>query len=160
MKRSLFEIIIGFFLILFVSAPSASQPSQFDFAGGGLTMTLPDGWVAREHILLLLMPKAEDLTIEAEVLGTQDLSEAIQLSEFEIKSIFPQDTLFVVDDIVINKMPVKKIDKVSGSEQIFIYILKTPEDKIISFKCKSEKSTMLRHKGEITKLLQSIKAKQ
>ena len=153
-------LVIGFIVILSASALSVSQPSQFDFAGGGVTMSLPEGWVAREHILLLLMPKAEDLTIEAEVLGTQDLSEAVQLSEFELKSIFPQDTSFVIDDIVINKMPVKKIDKVSGSEQLFYYLLKTPEDKIISFKCRSEKSIVLRHKAEIIKLLQSIKPKQ
>lgn len=160
MKRSLFVVVIGFFLILFASSLSVSQPAQFDFAGGGVTMTLPEGWVAREHILLLLMPKAEDLTIEAEVLATQDLSEAVQLSEFELKSVFPQDTAFVVEDIVVNKMPVKKIDKVSGGEQLFYYLLKTPEDKIISLKCKSEKGIVLRHKGEILKLLQSIKPKQ
>ena len=58
-------------------------------------MSIPGNWVTSEHILLLLMPKAEDLTIEVEVLNALDLSEAVELSAIELKSVFPLDTSFV-----------------------------------------------------------------
>ncbi len=160
MKELISKCYIAVCFILLSVPATMAQGYQFDFASAGLTMTIPNNWVTSEHILLLMMPKAEDLTIEAEVLNTNDLSEAVELSSLELKSVFPTDTSFVVDDIVINRMPVKKIDKISGSEQLIYYILKTPEDKIVKIHCKAPKKMITKYKNDLTKLIQSIKPKE
>ncbi len=160
MKELICKCFIAVCFILLSVPATMAQGNQYDFASAGLTMTIPNDWVAREHILLLMMPKAEDLIIEAEVLTTNDLSEAVELSSFELKSVFPTDTSFVVDDIVINKMPVKKIDKISGPDQLIYYILKTPEDKVVKLHCKAPKKTITKYKNDLAKLIQSIKPKE
>ena len=160
MKELISKWLIAVCFILLSVPSTMAQSNQFDFASAGLTMTIPNNWITREHILLLMMPKAEDLTVEAEVLTTNDLSEAVELTSFELKSVFPQDTSFVVDDIVINKMPVKKIDKISGTEQFICYLLKTPEDKIVKIHCTAPKKAINKYYNDLAKLIQSIKPKQ
>jgi len=160
MKNIVASIAVIFSLVVMFSPPVYSQLVQFDYESAGVSMSIPGNWVKSEHILLLLMPKSEDLTLEVEVLNALDLSEAVELSAIELKSVFPQDTSFVVDDIVINKMKVKKIDKMSGDEQLIFYFFKTPEGKIVKLHCQAPKETIVKYKGDLTKIIQSIKPKQ
>ena len=160
MKNKLARIAVVFSLVVLFSPPCYSQFVQIDYESEGVSMSIPGNWVTSEHILLLLMPKAEDLTIEVEVLNALDLSEAVELSAIELKSVFPLDTSFVVDDIVINRMPVKKIDKISGEEQLIFYFFKTPKDKIVKLHCQAPKEKILKYKSDLTKIIQSIKPKE
>jgi hypothetical protein len=160
MKNVFARIAVIFSLFVMFSPPCHSQFVQFDYESAGVSMSIPSNWVTSEHILLLLMPKAEDLTLEVEVLNGLDLSEAVELSAIELKSVFPLDTSFVVNDIVINKMPVKKIDKISGDEQLIFYFLKTPTGKIVKLHCQAPKEKIVKYKGDLTKIIQSIKPKQ
>lgn len=159
MKEIISGFTIGICFILLTAASSIAQGNLIDFSSAGLSITLPGNWVASEHILLLMMPKEADLTIEAEVLSSNDLSEAVELTATELKSIYPQDTSYTLNDIVVNKMPVKKIYKVSGDDEFVAYFFKTPQEKIVRFKCSSEKSTVSKHRADIIKLIQSIKPK-
>jgi hypothetical protein len=156
MKNIIKPIITLFFIFLFLS-PAYSQGNTFNYTSGNISFWYPDNWLVREHILLLLMPKSENLQIQFEISKTVDLNKAVKESLIDLKSLYPDDTLFVIKDYVINKLKVKEIDGIIQSKKINYFLLETPENKIIKISYISPKDIALKYNNDIRKIMKSLK---
>ncbi|HMS32828.1 MAG TPA: hypothetical protein PKC91_01970 [Ignavibacteria bacterium] len=156
MKNITKQVITLFFILLFLS-PAYSQSNYFNYTEWNISFWYPDNWLVREHILLLLMPKSEDLQIRFEITNTVDLKGAVKESLIDLKSLYPDDTLFIIKDYVINKLKVKEIDGIIQSKKINYLLLETPENKIIRVSYISPKDIALKYNDDIQKILKSLK---
>ena len=121
MKNITKPVITLFFILLFLS-PVYSQGNTFNYTSGNISFWYPDNWLVREHILLLLMPQSETLQIQFEISNEVDLNEALKESLIDLKSLFPDDTLYIIKDNVINKLKVKEIDGINQNKKVNYYL--------------------------------------
>ncbi len=155
--KNIFKTVITLFFILLFLSSAYSQGNYFNYTNGNICFWYPDNWLVREHILLLLMPKSENLQIRFEITNTVDLNEAVKESLTDLKSLYPDDTLFIIKDYVINKLKVKDIEGIIQTKKINYLLLETPEKKIIRVSYISPEDIALKYKDDIRKILNSLK---
>lgn len=97
-----------FFIAAFVS-PLISQGNFYIFKNAGENSLYPDNRLVREHILLIMIPKEEDLTVNLKLLESVNLNNAENESLNELKILYSEDTVFIVKDVEINKIRAKEI---------------------------------------------------
>ena len=157
MKKDIIKTTVGFFFVLVISTLSFSQGKSFDFQSGGLKIWYPDGWTVKEHGVVYLTSKEEDLSLQFEALNVPDIDKAVKVAEIELKAMFPQDQSDNINDLEINTMRVKEISKTSGNRQAIYYLLETPGNKFIKVFCISTKDIILKHKETISKIVDNMK---
>ncbi len=156
MKNIIKPIITLFFIFLFLS-PVYSQGNIYNYTGANISFWYPDNWNVSEHILLLLMPKSQNLQIEFRIPESINLNEAVKESLNELKSLYPDDTLFVIKDYTINKLKVKEIDGIIQNNKVNYFLLETPENKIIKIGYIAPENIVLKYKNDIQKIIKSLK---
>lgn len=156
MKNKIKPFIVLFFIFLIF--PSAySQDNIFNYTNGNISFMYPGNWLVREHILLLLMPKSENLQIQFEISKSQDLKEALKESLTDLKSLYPDDTLFIIKDYVINTLKVKEIEGMVQGKKIDYLLVESPKKKIIKISYVSDEDTALKFRNDIQKIMKSMK---
>ncbi|MBM4158413.1 MAG: hypothetical protein FJ216_06490 [Ignavibacteria bacterium] len=153
------KVILTFCFILFLSIPLCvqAQYKNYSFEEAGLTLSYPSDWkVQREHVLLLLMPQPEDLTLNIELTEEVDLEHIVQESFERLKSIYPGDSV-VITEFEINRIPAKQIDCITKDELIIkhLYIL-TPKDKILYANLEVPLTVFKKYKEPLKKIIQSF----
>ena len=156
MKNIIKPIITLFFIFLFLS-PVYSQGNTYNYTGANISFWYPDNWLVREHILLLLMPKAENLQIEFRIPETINLNEAVKESLNELKSLYPDDTLYIIKEYTINRLKVKEVDGTIQNNKVNYFLLETPENKIIKIGYIAPEDIVLKYKNDIQKIIKSLK---
>jgi hypothetical protein len=155
--KTLLKAITGICFVFMLNAPVLSQGNTHKFEEANLTIWFPESWKISEHGLHFLMPKEEDMSLQFELVKAPDFDKAVKISEIELKAIFSQEPSLTIEDIDINGMPAKHIDKVLGSKQAIYYILKTPEDKYVRFFCIGKPDDIGKHVSEISKIMENVK---
>ena len=156
MKNIIKPIITLFFIFLFLS-PVYSQGNTYIYTGANISFWYPDNWVVSEHILLLLMPKAENLQIEFRIPETINLNEAVKESLNELKSLYPDDTLYIIKEYTINRLKVIEVDGTIQSNKVNYFLLETPQNKIIKIGYIAPEDVVLKYKNDIQKIIKSLK---
>ena len=156
MKNIIKPIITLFFIFLF-SSPVYSQGNTYNYTGANISFWYPDNWLVSEHILLLLMPKSEDLQIQFRIPEKTDLKEAVKESLNELKSLYPDDTLYIIKEYTINRLKVKEVDGTIQSNKVNYFLLETPENKIIKIGYIAPEDIVLKYKNDIQKIIKSLK---
>ncbi len=126
-----------------------------------LTFSLPNNWeVAREHVLLLLMPQPKDFQINIELTEATSLDKYVLETINELKNIHPDDTLFTRKDYNIEKMKVVELNLQKSDETIVNYVLiESPIKKVVKMYFIAPKSEYLKYKEDINNIKQGIKKK-
>lgn len=140
-----------------IISPVYSQGKEFNYTNAKLSFWYPEDWLVSEHILLLLMPKAEDLQIQFQLTDELNLDDAVINSKNELINLFPEDTIYVIKKYIINTLKVREINKTIGNENIFRLIVEAPDNKIVRIHFISEKEKAKKYGGEIQKILKSLK---
>ena len=156
MKNIIKPIITLFFIFLFLS-PVYSQGNTYNYTGANISFWYPDNWLVREHLLLLLMPKAENLQIEFRIPETINLNEAVKESLNELKSLYPDDTLYIIKEYTINRLKVIEVDGTIQSNKVNYFLLETPQNKIIKIGYIAPEDIVLKYKNDIQKIIKSLK---
>lgn len=156
MKNIYYLNITLFFILMFIS-PASSQGNYFNHKSGYISFRYPGNRPVREHLFLLLTPKSVNLRIRFEISGTDDLNGAVKESLTDLKSLYPDDNLFILKDYVINKLKVKEIDAIIQSKKLNYFLLKTPADRVVKVSYIAVIGTALKYKSEIQKIMKSIK---
>lgn len=156
MKTLVLTVSLGI-ACLFFSSNVISQPVTFNYSKAGISMQIPDDWNVQEHILLLMMPQEGNLNLEVELTDLVDLKAAVKLAQNELKEVFLEDTLVIIKDTKINKMPGKIVEKKTDIKQvIFCYLLK-PDGKIIELKCSGDTEAMKNNADKVKAIMNSVK---
>ena len=103
------------------------------------------------------MPKSEDLQIQFRIPEKTDLKEAVKESLNELKSLYPDDTLYIIKDYTINKLKVKEVNGTIQNNKVNYFLLETPENKIIKIGYIAPEDIVLRYKNDIQKIIKSLK---
>lgn len=156
MKNTLKKLLTLFF-ILIITSPVYSQGNDFNYTSAKLSFWYPEDWLVREHLLLLLMPKEEDLQIQFQLTDEINLDDAVITSKTELKNLFPNDTIYTIKKYTINTLRVREINKNIGNEKIFRLIVEAPDNKIVRIHFISPKDLAMKYGGEIQKILKSLK---
>ncbi len=157
MKKDIIKTSVGFLFILIFTTLSFSQGKNFDYQDAGISITVPDGWTVKEHGVVFLTSKEEDLSIQFEILNVPDIEKAVSVAEIELKAMFPQDPSISVNDLEINTMRVKEINKTAGNRQAIYYLLETPGNRFIQVFCITTKDVALKYKATISKIVENLK---
>lgn len=158
MKKTMF--FNGIFILLLVLTVSSvySQPDKiYDFPEGGVTFTIPETWeVSREHVLLLLMPKAEDLIVETS-LEENEFDVVIEETINKIKLDFPLDTNIIRKDIRIEKFDIVELVLQTDKIKVNYFLIKTPQEKVLKMHYQSDISIANKYKNEINFIKENIR---
>ena len=145
-----------FFIAAFVS-PLISQGNFYNFKNAGVNFWYPDNWLVREHILLIMIPKEEDLTVNLQLMESVNLNNAVNESLNELKILYPEDTVFIVKDVEINKISAKEIKKTAGGITVNYIFLNTPEGKILKLYYTASDEKVLKYNSDLEKIKKSFK---
>ena len=156
MKNIIKPFITLFFILIYLS-PVYSQGNYYNYTNANISFWYPDNWLVREHILLLLMPKAENLQLQFQLSETVNLNEAVQESLNELKLLYPDDSAYIVKDYTLNKLKIKNIDGIIQNNKVNYLLLQTPDNKIIKISYIAPKDIVLKYKDEIQKIVNSLK---
>lgn len=155
--KNIFKIIVTLFFILNFVPTSYPQGNNYNFTNANISFTYPENWIISEHILLLLMPKAEDLKIQFQISSQTDLSAAVKESMNELKALYPDDSLLSLKDITINKLKVKEVEGTVQDLKIHYLLIEVPGKKIIKVSYFSPEDVAVKYNSDIRKILYSIK---
>lgn len=135
-----------------------SQPDKnYDFIEGGVTFTIPENWdVSREHVLLLLMPKAEDLIIET-TLAENEFEVVIEETINKIRLDFPLDTNIIRKDIRIEKFDIVELILQADKMKVNYFLIKTPQEKVLKMYYQADISIAKKYDNEITLIKENIR---
>jgi len=159
MKKLIFFMLT---FMLLVTPVLFSQPSStYDLEGTELTAFIPENWeVTREHLLLLLMPKAKDITMKIEITDEADMANIVKASMEEIKNVLPNDTCCIVYDIEINNITCKEIKFISKDKHIVCYTLfKSPAGKIVKVSIIEKETICDKYENDLKLIKNGIKKK-
>lgn len=159
MKNKIKQCFTLFFTVIFLS-PVYSQGNFYNYTNANISFWYPDNWVTSEHLLLLLMPKSEDLQLQFRISESVNLNEAVKESLNELKILYPDDTNIIVKDYTINKLVTKEIDAVIQGNKVYYLLIKTPKNKIIKLNFTADKETVLKYNEDIRKIIKSLKPKE
>lgn len=152
------SVLTLFFIVIFIS-PLLSQGKFTELKNADLSIWYPDNWLVREHILLLMMPKNEELTLQFQLTDAIDLDAVVKESIKEIKDLYPLDTLIIVNDYRLNDMNVREINKTVGNDKIRYFFIETPQNKIVRVFHISPKDIALKYNNDLMKIIKNIKPK-
>ena len=152
------SVLTLFFIVIFIS-PLFSQGKFTELKNADLSIWYPDNWLVREHILLLMMPKNEELTLQFQLTDAIDLDAVVKESIKEIKDLYPLDTLIIVNDYRLNDMNVREINKTVGNDKIRYFFIETPQNKIVRVFHISPKDIALKYNNDLMKIIKNIKPK-
>ena len=102
MKNLKFKSVLALFFVVIFISPLFSQGKFTELKDADLNIWYPDNWLVREHVLLLMMPKNEDLTLQIQLTDAIDLDAVVKESISEIKDLYPEDTLIVINKFKLN----------------------------------------------------------
>jgi len=158
MKKIVFFFAVWAVLLISGISTVHSQPiNNFEFSEAGVVFSIPENWdVSREHVLLLLMPKAEDLIIET-LLSENEFDEVIQESIDKIRLLFPEDTNIIRKDIRQEKFVITELTLEKDKNVINYFIVKTPKDKVFRMYFLGDKAVINKYKPDINYIRQNIR---
>lgn len=155
------KIILASFIIvcsLIVVTPSYSQGYlQVNFQDIAVTISYPDTWeLSREHVLLLLMPKNKEFTVEFEAVDNE-LSTLVRESIEKMLKEFPMDTNIIKKEFVVNEMNVVELSlKTSESIVVNYLFVETPKRKILRMHINAPEEEILKYKNDIKHIKENI----
>ena len=155
--KNFFKTVLTLFFIVILISPVYPQGNFFNYTKAGINFWYPDGWLVREHLLLLLMPKEEDLQINFQITDEVNLEEATSSSLAQLKLAYPDDTIYTIKIYTVNKMKVKEINKNIGGDKIFKLLIEAPGNKIIKVSFIAPLELALKHNAELQKIIKSLK---
>ena len=158
MKNFIIIILIGLCFVFLFTTRTFSQGNTHNFDEANLTIWYPSTWNISEHGLHFLMPKDEDLSFQFEVLNAPDFENALKISVIELKAIFAKEPDLIINDIDINGMSAKEINKVVGAKEALYYTIQTPENKYVRFFCITTSDILSKHRAEIKKIMENLKS--
>ncbi len=147
----------GFIFLMLLSTLSFSQGKNYKFESAGLNIWYPDGWTAKEKGVVYLASKDEDINVQIELLNVPDISSAVKVAEIELKAMFPQDPSVSVNDLEVNGMRVKSIDKSTSKMHAVYYFFETPGNKFIRLFCISTNEIVEKHRATISQIVDNLK---
>lgn len=157
MKNRKVRILAGFLFIVIFTVPLFPQAKYYDYKDAGLSIWVPQNWQAKEHGMLVLTPEKEDMSIQVLVTSHDNLDRAVKESMIELKAMFPTDTDYNINEIIVNGMTVKEIGKTFEKKRIDYYLIQTPDGKVVKLFCIAMKDIALQYKDELQKIVTSIK---
>ncbi len=150
MKKTISALLV-WLCITAMCAPANSQGYlEYQFMDIAVTMSYPNGWeVSREHVLLLLMPKNKQITLELEVLG-EDLGEIIRTTMDNIIREYPNDTNIITKELKVNGLSVTEITlKTMDAYIVNYFIIVTPKNKVLKMYLAAPEEEILKHKNDL-----------
>lgn len=159
MKNQIFKSVCALIFMLILIPSAFSQGNFFYFKNANMNIPVPPNWVASEHILLLLMPKNEELQLQFELVQAVSMNDEVLNTINEFKSLYPDDTTYVINDFVVNKLIVKDISKVINGEKSDYFIIGTPDNKIVRIHYKAPIDIALKYNSDIQKIIKNLKLK-
>lgn len=155
--KNIIKPVITLFLIFMFLSPVYSQGNFYNYTNANISFWYPDNWMVREHILLLLMPKAENLQIQFQLSEKTNLNDAVRESMNELKLLYPDDSAYIVKDYTLNKLKIKNIDGVIQNNKVNYFLVQTLDDKVIKITYIVPEDIDLKYKDEIQKIIKSLK---
>lgn len=157
MKKS---ILVSFALlcVLIACQPSYSQGYlQVNFQDIAVTISYPDSWeMSREHILLLLMPKNKEFTVEFEAIDNV-LDNVVKESREKMVQEFPLDTNIIRKEFVVNGMKVVELSLKTSSSIVVNYLfVETPKKKILRMYVNAPEAELLKYKNDLKHIKENI----
>lgn len=157
MKKS---ILVSFAMlcVLIACQPSYSQGYlQVNFQDIAVTISYPDSWeMSREHILLLLMPKNKEFTVEFEAIDNV-LDNVVKESREKMVQEFPLDTNIIRKEFVVNGMKVVELSLKTSSSIVVNYLfVETPKKKILRMYVNAPEAELLKYKNDIKHIKENI----
>lgn len=159
MKNLKFKSVLALFFVVIFISPLFSQGKFTELKDADLNIWYPDNWLVREHVLLLMMPKNEDLTLQIQLTDAIDLDAVVKESISEIKDLYPEDTLIVINKFKLNEMNVREINKNVGNDKVHYFFIETPQKKIVRVFHISPKDIALKYNNDLMKIIKNIKPK-
>ncbi|MBL8006243.1 MAG: hypothetical protein JNJ56_01830 [Ignavibacteria bacterium] len=159
MKNLIFKSVSALVFMLIYIPAVFSQGNFYYFKNANMNIPLPANWVASEHILLLLMPRNEELQLKIELVPEVSLKDEVLNTINEFKNLYPDDTTYVLNDFVVNKLIIKEISKVINGEKLNYFIISTPDNQIVKIHYIAPKDIALKYNGDIQKIIKNLKLK-
>ncbi len=156
MKSRKLRILIGFFFIVIFTVPLFPQAKYHDYSAAGIRILVPQDWIAKERALLTLTTPEEDYCIIVQLTGADNLDRAVKESLIELKAMYPKDTEYNINDIVINGMNAKEIGKSFEKNRIDYYMIQTSSGKVVKLFAITKKEIALKYRKDLEKIVASI----
>lgn len=159
MKNLIFKLVSVLLFTLIIIPAAYSQGNFYYFKEANMNVLVPANWVTSEHILLLLMPKNEELQLKIELVQAVSLNDEVLNTVNEFKNLYPDDTTYFINDYVVNKFIIKDISKVINGEKLNYFIVETPDHQILKIHYTAPEEIALKYKSDIQKIIKSLKLK-